>query len=220
MTGRTVFEEEMAQLKNDIVLIADTVSVQLKEIWSALYREDEARLFELIEYDENVNELELEVNEKATLLIAKQQPVASDLRKILAGLRITNDLERIGDLAVDIAKAGMRIETVSKTYRNELAVLFEEVSAMLEYTRSAYVESDISQANHAADKDDEIDSRYAAYIRSLFQESSVNNADLSLESLMQYAFIARFLERIADYCTNISESIVYEVEGMQLDLNE
>lgn len=220
MTGRTVFEEEMAELKNDIVLIADTVSAQLKEIWAALHREDESRLYELIEYDQKVNELELEINEKETLLIARQQPVASDLRKILAGIRITNDLERIGDLAVDIAKAGMRIETPSEGYKNELSLLFEQVEDMLEKTNFAYAKSDISRANRAANEDDDIDSRYAVFIRSIFQDSSGKTSQVSLESLMQYAFIARFLERIADYCTNISESIVFEVEGRQLDLNE
>lgn len=219
MTIRNLFEEELKRLKNEVVRLAEKVENAFQRSIEAVQKDDVQAMDEIIEADEEINDLELTINENATLLIAKQQPVASDLRKIVVCLKVSSYLERIGDLTVDIAKAGKRLHD-NKTFKQHEAPLWEmaeKANKMIREAIVAFDAADIFEAQKIAAEDDEIDRAYGAFVKSLFNMQIENNDDV--EQLTQLAFISRYVERIADYCTNISEWIIYEVNGKRIDLN-
>lgn len=219
MTYRNIFDEELKQLKSEVVKLAEKVEVTYERALVALQEENVEEMDIIIEDDQKINDLELKINENATLLIAKQQPVASDLRKIIVSLKISSDLERMGDLTVDIAKAGKRLQN-NKKFKDHEAPLWqmaEKVGKMIKEAISAFETSNILDAQKIASKDDEIDNAYGAFVKSIFNINFETSDDI--EQLTQLAFISRYVERIADYCTNISEWVIYEVNGERIDLN-
>ncbi|MCR6111481.1 phosphate signaling complex protein PhoU [Bacillus sp. A301a_S52] len=219
MPTRETFETNLAELKEDIMFLGTMVEKAFEATLDAVVHADEAKFDDIISNDKYINELELEINEKATLLIAKQQPVASDLRKIIVTLKVSSDLERMGDLTVDMAKAAKRIEDRDKVshYMEDLMAMAEKAKDMLRKVLAAYRSSDVIKAQLIAALDDEIDAAYGEFVQSIFK-MAISGHD-SPEYITQMAFISRYIERIADYSTNIAEWIVYEVNGQRFDLN-
>lgn len=219
MAMRESFLGELTDLKEEIMLLGSMVERAFKETMNAFHTKDYTKLDRIIDNDQNINALELEINEKATLLIAKQQPVASDLRKIIVSLKVSSDLERMGDLAVDMAKAADRIHHSAKfeEYEISLIQMAEKAQSMMKSVLKAYRDSQVIDAQHIASLDDDVDTAYGEFIRGIFNVNITSKDDT--EYVTQMAFIARYIERIADYCTNIAEWIIYEVNGQRFDLN-
>lgn len=219
MSVRNQFEVELRELKKEVMKLAEKIKNAFQGVVHAVQENNVQVMDEIIEADEKINDLELSINEKATFLIAKQQPVASDLRKIIVSLKVSSDLERMGDLTVDIAKAGKRLQNNAKfkAYEAPLWEMAEKVNEMIQVTLEAFDQSNILNAQKIAAKDDEIDHAYGSFVKSMFNIDLENNDDV--EQLTQLAFISRYVERVADYCTNISEWIIYEVNGERIDLN-
>ncbi|MCR6095681.1 phosphate signaling complex protein PhoU [Salipaludibacillus agaradhaerens] len=219
MPTRETFETNLAELKEDIMFLGTMVEKAFEATIDAVVHADEGKFDDIISNDKYINELELEINEKATLLIAKQQPVASDLRKIIVTLKVSSDLERMGDLTVDMAKAAKRIEDREKVdnYMEDLLAMAEKAQDMLRKVLAAYRASDVIKAQLIASLDDEIDAAYGDFVQSIFKMAIAGHD--SPEYITQMAFISRYIERIADYSTNIAEWIVYEVNGQRFDLN-
>lgn len=166
-----------------------------------------------------INDLQAVIEQKCILLIATQQPFALDLRKVVAGFKISMYLERMADLAVDLAKLTIRIgqEELIKPLIDipRMGVLVQE---MLNLGLKAYVKEDYTAASEMAMMDDTIDKIYAHVfedLRIIMMEhpNKVTQANYLL-------FACRFLERMGDYCTNIAEEIVYLCSGKRVDLNE
>lgn len=219
MTVRENFNLEMIELKEEIKLLGSMVEKAFLETMDAFHNKDHAKFEQIIEDDKYINAIELDINEKATLLIAKQQPVASDLRKIIVALKVSSDLERMGDLAVDMAKAAERLHDSEKfdAYEISLLEMANKARVMLKKVLIAYKESRVIDAQHVASMDDVVDAAYGEFIRKIIHVTITDKSDI--EHITQMTFIARYIERIADYCTNISEWIIYEVNGQRFDLN-
>jgi phosphate transport system protein len=169
--------------------------------------------------DLEINDLYAVIEEKCVLLIATQQPLAGDLRKVVAGFKISIYLERMGDLSVDLAKLTIRIgqEPLIKPLI-DIPRMSALVLEMLNLGLKTYVQDDCQTAAQMSLIDDEIDLIYSQVfgeLRAIMMEdpNKVTQANYLL-------FACRFLERLGDYCTNIAEEIVYICTGKRVDLNE
>lgn len=218
MKTREVFHDGLKQLRKSIIVLGKEVEFAFSESIKAFETNDLIKFNEIKKNDYKINQLELSINEKATLLIAKQQPVASDLRKIITAIKISSDLERVGDLAVDIAKAAKRIpQTGNGIDTSKLMEMSKIAREMLEKSLIAYQNENVLEAQQIATVDDQVDELYAQFIKEIFKNGSTMPSEI--EQLTQLAFMARYIERIADYATNIAELVIYEVNGQYYDLN-
>ncbi|OIJ18397.1 phosphate transport system regulatory protein PhoU [Anaerobacillus alkalidiazotrophicus] len=218
MHTRETFHSGLSGLKESIVKLGEQVDQAFHHAMDAFVNNDFEKIQNIKENDLKINQQELVVNEKATLLIARQQPVASDLRKIIVAFKISSDLERVGDLAVDICKAAERIPKtemeIDTTILVEMAII---ASGMVTNALRAYESGNVLEAQQIAHLDDQVDDMYARFVKQLF--NIVISDQLEIEQVTQLAFISRYIERIADYATNIAELIIYEVNGQYFDLN-
>ncbi|MBU9710296.1 phosphate signaling complex protein PhoU [Evansella tamaricis] len=219
MTIRGQFVSELSELKGEIMRLGAMVERAFDETIEAIRKKQYAKLDDIIDNDKNINDLELAINDKATLMIAKQQPVASDLRKIIVSLKVSSDLERMGDLSVDMAKSALRLnDRINlEKFEEELLSMASKAKIMIKAVLIAYRDSNVLEAQKIAAMDDDVDSAYGKFIQSIFEVVAVETG--ITEQVTQMAFISRYIERIADYCTNIAEWIIYEVNGKRFDLN-
>lgn len=218
MLTRENFAEQLAALNFQVMDLGELAKRALDQSIHALENQNVDLALQVIEEDAKINALDEEINENATWLIAKEQPLATDLRKIIAVIKVTTDIERIGDLAVNIAKSVSRIgeqkflEPFVKI--TQMAVITQE---MIDNILVAFNEKDIYKAREVAEKDDEVDEMYGVVIAELMGLMTKNPAYIA--QFIQLSFICRYLERAADHATNISEAIIYLVKGKRYDLN-
>ncbi|WP_088033283.1 phosphate signaling complex protein PhoU [Evansella clarkii] len=219
MVIREQFSTSLSSLKEEVLSLGSMAEEALAETMKAVSRHDSEKLNIIITNDRLINNKELIINENATLLITKQQPVASDLRKVVVSLKISSDLERIGDLSVDIAKAALRINELpgGQGFEQEIQKMGARTNEMLKAVISAYRDGNVLEAQKIAAIDDEIDKAYGEFVQSIFKTAVLELG--MIENITQLAYISRYIERIADYSTNIAEWIIYEVNGRRFDLN-
>ena len=210
MDHKRVFDQEMAQVKDLILKMGVMVQGLIKRSVESLKDLNQQKAEEVIKDDEKVDQLELEINEKCVQLVALRQPEASDLRFLMTGMRLVTDLERIGDLAEDIAQR--TLELADKPLPKPLidiprmAQLAQEAVAL---ALDAFVNSDITKAKLIWDKEKEVDQlrdRVQDELMELMQKdaSTVSRA-------MPLLLASRHLERISDHATNIAEDVIYMV---------
>ncbi|SDB96893.1 phosphate transport system protein [Pelagirhabdus alkalitolerans] len=216
---REQFEEELLDVKNQVNQLAKNVLDQLDKSMDSLKFHNNQLALEIIEEDIKIDNLDLSINEQVVRLIAKQQPVATDLRHLIATIRITTDLERMADHAKNIARVTTKLkESESREVDPIIITMHELATEMLEKAIVAYKEEDITLAKELADKDDEMDKLYAKLLEEVVMYSTDSIEER--EWMIQTTLCARFLERFGDYLTNISESITYMVKGYNIDLNK
>ena len=174
---------------------------------------------QVISKDEKINEYELVIEESILKLIATQQPIASDLRRIAAGFKIITDLERMGDNAVDIAKTIIRIgdEPLIKPLI-DIPRMAEITQKMLNQALESYIKGDVGMAETLSAQDDVVDGLHAQIIRELVSYMLENPK--TIKQATHLMFVSRFLERIADHTTNIGENVIYMITAERKDLNE
>ncbi|MCA0986043.1 phosphate signaling complex protein PhoU [Guptibacillus algicola] len=218
MVVRENFQEQLDEIKAQLLELGSLAQLAVDDSIKALKNQDVEKALEIIDNDHKINELEEEINEKVIWLIAKEQPLASDLRRLISALKISTDVERVGDLAVNIAKSIIRIgDKPFVKPIEEIPALAEKANNMLREVLSSFYEEDVNQAKDVADADDEIDNMYGRLVKELL-ELMTKYPD-SISQIQQLAFICRYIERIGDHCTNISESVIYVVKGKRYDLN-
>lgn len=216
---RGTFETSLEELNTNILEMGEMVEDALELAISGFSEDNIEKLDKVIKEDIKINQYEININEKVTLMIAKQQPVAKDLRKVIVALKISSDLERVGDLAVDIAKVSKRLsdkEEKFKQKKKELLAIAKVAQHMITDALDAYQEKDVLKSQKIAQLDDSVDKEYGTFIRELFK---ANPHSTSAEQITNLAFIGRYIERIADYATNLAEWVVYEANGQYFDLN-
>jgi phosphate transport system protein len=218
MNIRGKFQSDLDELKNSLLELGTLAEVAMIRSIDALKNQDLEEAKKIIEDDYKINELEKKINEHAILLIMKQAPVASDLRRIVTVLKISSDLERVGDLAVNIAKSVQHMRNTPFLKKIEdIPYMASLAQKMLANVLDAYYKEDAALANTTAKLDDEIDAMYGSLIQELLGLMAVHPKSIS--QITQLAFICRYIERIADHATNISESTIYLVRGEQYRLN-
>jgi len=162
--------------------------------------------------DRKIDQLEMDVDEMVTNLLALHQPVAKDLRLILACLKMSNDLERVADHAVNIAKGARRMDRIGPTTPEPQLVEMARVGReMLSDTLSAFVRGDAQAARAVCVRDDEVDALNRALFKLMM--SKMTQHPESINAAMQVLLVSRNLERVGDMATNIAEDVVFLVEG-------
>lgn len=217
MGTRRQFVNDLEELNNLIIEIAKLSREALNDAMDALFHQNLDKAKQIIDNDYLIDRKELEINDKAILLIAKQQPVAMDLRRIIIALRIVTDLERMADNAKNIAKSTLLLGKNYSAIPNDLKKMHEMITDMLQHAILAFVNEDTKIASKLAEMDDKVDKQYKLVVTELLGETATNPD--KIQYVMQVAFSARYLERYADHITNIGESILYLVKGENFNLN-
>ncbi|WP_067730431.1 phosphate signaling complex protein PhoU [Oceanobacillus damuensis] len=217
MTTRNQFQNELDVLKDDIIKLANAAGQALDESIDSLFNQDVDLARHVIENDRKIDRKELEINDKTILLIAKQQPVATDLRRVITVLKILTDIERMGDNAKNIATSTIHLGKNKSAIPADLKEMHKMTNDMLYSSMQAFKYEDISVARKLAGMDDEVDRLYKTIISELLGETATHPD--KIQYVMQIAFCARYLERFADHITNVGESILYLVKGENFNLN-
>lgn len=219
MIQRKEFDQNLEDLRQLLRQMGEHVEHALAEAISALQALDSAKAKEIVERDAELNRMEEQVMEIGSRLIVTQQPVAKDLRRILVAFKISSDLERMGDLAIDIAKVTTRLEG-QKLIKPliDIPKMSELVILMLRESLQSYLDENTDLAYKMARDDDEVDHLYSQMIHELYAFMIANPE--SLQQAMLLTLVGRYIERIADHATNIGESAVYLVTGHRPDLNQ
>jgi phosphate transport system protein len=216
---RQQFDASLQELRKALIAMGEKVETAILDSVRAL-RDNDLELAErVIANDPSLNEAEEKIIEMGTNLIALQQPVAKDLRRILVSFRMASDLERMGDLAVDIAKVVRRIngEPLMKPLV-DIPRMAEIVQIMTNDSLRAYTEENVDLAYKMAKMDDDVDHLHSQILRELFVLMADNPKTINQAILL--CFVSRYLERMADHATNIGESVVYLAMGKRPDLNQ
>ncbi|HWC07189.1 MAG TPA: phosphate signaling complex protein PhoU, partial [Gemmatimonadota bacterium] len=179
---------------------------------TAVKRLDAQAAQQTILADRDVDALELEIEERAINLLARRQPMAGDLRTLIAVLKISNDLERVGDHAVNIAQCAKRLaEALPMPQPSELDQMAELSTGMLRDAITAFIERDVALARNVCMRDEEVD-RYNDAVFRLMLSRMAENTNTVIPAL-QMMLVARNLERVADLATNLAEDVIYIVEA-------
>ncbi|MBB6673850.1 phosphate signaling complex protein PhoU [Cohnella nanjingensis] len=218
MTVRKEFDRGLGEMQTLLAEMGDRVERALAEAMDALESLNAIKARKIVKADLELNRLEERVTDLGAKLLATQQPVAKDLRRILAAFKIASDLERMGDLAVDIAKVVLRLEgqTLIKPLI-DLPRMGEIVRVMIGDAVQSFVQENVDLAYKMAKDDDLVDALYSQIIRELLTIMVEDPKTISQATLL--SFVGRYIERIADHATNIGESTVYLVTGSRPDLN-
>jgi phosphate transport system protein len=219
MVVRGKFEEDLKTLHEKLLELGNFAINALTQSLQALENKDIELALKILEDDAEANILEEEINDFAILLIAKQQPVAVDLRRLIVAIKIATDIERMADFAVNIAKSTIRIGNEPLVKPIEHIKQMHALSLeMLKLSLEAYNEGDLGKAKQVAQMDDQVDDLYGQTIKDLL--SLAQSKPEQLAQITQLSFISRYLERAADHVTNIAENVFYLVKGKRYDLNQ
>jgi phosphate transport system protein len=208
----TVFDDELQMLKEKILKMGSLVEDALKSSIQALVERDKVVAERVIENDRIINTLDVEIDEESIRLIALRQPMAGDLRFITTAMKITTDLERMGDLAVNVAERALELneEPILKPYI-DIPRMREIAQGMTRDALDAFVRKDKKLAMDVIMRDDEVDDLKHDVLQELAFFMAQDPTTVS--RAMKISFVAQYLERLADHATNIAEMVIYLVEG-------
>ena len=220
--ARTDYQSSLEELRDDVLYMSELVADRLRTGLDALERKDERLAQEVIEGDDEINEMYLELEGECVDLIALQQPVASDLRFIAASFKIITDLERIGDLAVNLG--GYTLDAERDLFPDvDMQRIGMTTLDMLEDAMQAYANEDVERCYAVADRDDEVDAMCEAasevVVRDLIEGDYLADGedDAEIKSLMQdvsrLLLTIRDLERVGDHAVNIAARTLYMAEN-------
>ena len=205
-------QKELDRLKKRILALGAMVEERVRMARNSIETRDGQLAQKIIELDHEIDESEIEIEEECLKILALHQPVAVDLRFLSAVIKINNDLERIGDEAVNIAQ---RVLIISKREKLEIpfdySLMAEKAEYMLKESLDSVVNMDLDIAVNVCASDDEVDDlQNEAY--DIIKQAIKNNPE-RVGYLINLLLISRHLERIADHATNIAEEVVYMIEG-------
>ena len=207
------YDEELEALTAELSRMGGLAEVEVADSIRAIARRDVALAQAVIGRDARLDEIEVDIERRAIRLVALRQPVADDLRRTVAALKISMNLERCGDLAKNIAKRALVIaesEPVTPLTRS-IERMGELVSARLKDVLDAFAARDIDRARTVWQRDNEVDEHYDSIFRELLTYMMADPRTIT--SCAHLLFVAKNLERIGDHATNIAELIQYEVTG-------
>lgn len=205
-------QREIEKLKKQILVLGTLVEDSLRQAVTGIEKKDEQIARTVINDDNKIDQMEVEVEEECLKIIALHQPVAIDLRFIIAVLKINNDLERIGDLASNISKRAIDlIKHNPVVVPEKLYDMVDKSKDMVKNSLDALVNMDTRLANHVCEMDDAVDDLNQKIYREV--EQDIHKNPENLESLINILSVSRCLERIADHATNIAEDVIYMIEG-------
>ncbi len=209
---RHSFDKELEQLHDLMVKMAGLVEESIENSIMALKKQDLDLARKVYESDDEVDELEGRIEKICINLIARQQPLAKDLRTISTALKIITDMERIADHAADIAELTIRMADMKYIKPLvDIPHMAELAKKMVIRSIDSYIKQDIALAQEVCDSDDEVDDLFSKIVLELI--NIMKNNPETVEQATDFMFIVKYLERIGDHATNIAEWVVFNVTG-------
>ncbi|MGG3282135.1 phosphate signaling complex protein PhoU [Paenibacillus solani] len=219
MIRRIEFDQQLNELKTLLQDMGKHTEEALANSVKSLQALDAEQAQAVIKNDVQLNTMEEQIMDIGSRLIVTQQPVAKDLRRILVAFRIASDLERMGDLARDVAKVTIRLQG-QKLIKPlvDLPRMSDLVRVMVAESIESYLTENTDLAYKMAQDDDQVDHLYSVILQDLY--THLTSGPDSANQAMLLIMVGRYIERIADHATNIGESTVYLVTGHRPDLNQ
>ena len=216
---RNRFDRQLEQLNNELIEMGNLVEHAIQSAVTALVKQDVDQAKAAIEFDQEVDRQERDIEALCMKLLLQQQPVARDLRLISAALKMITDMERIGDQAADISE--ITIFLSKEQYVSDLSLMNQmamETILMVTHSVEAFVQKDLNLAKSVIDHDDVVDKLFDDIKQQLIEliQKNVANSEQAADLLM----VAKYLERIGDHATNIAEWVIYSITGVHESLND
>jgi len=209
------FREELEALQSRLLEMGGLAEERVRAALHGLVQREAAAIHKVLSGDEPINQLHIEVDNRCFRLLALHQPMATDLRAIVAAVKINTDLERVGDLAVNIAEAAMRyISHPPVKQLIDIPQMGDIAQAMLRDALDAYVKRDTELATKVLNEDDRLDSLKTQVFRDLLTHMLQNQR--TVEPSLDLILVSRHLERIGDHATNIAEDVIFMVSALDV----
>ena len=209
------FQEELEALQGRLLEMGGLAEERVRAAVHGLAARDTAAIDKVLRGDEPVNRLHIEIDERCFRLLALYQPMATDLRAIVAAVKINTDLERVGDLAVNIAEAAQRYvghAPVKKLI--DIPKMGDIAQSMLRDALDAYVKRDTALAHHVLNEDDQLDGLKTQVFRELL--TYMLQDPTTVEPALDLILVSRHLERIGDHATNVAEDVIFMVSALDV----
>ena len=209
------FVSELGDLQNKLLEMGGLVETSIHTTIRSLVERDESLMADIWQSEDRINQLDIEIDEKATRLLALNQPVARDLRFLTAAIKINSDLERMGDLAINLAQ-----RSISLLNRPQVKPLVDiphmskTVESMVRKSLDAFVRRDEELARSVLLSDDEVDDLKNMIYRELLD--LIEHGEAPAGPGFDLIFVAHNLERIADHATNIAEDVLFLIKGVDV----
>jgi phosphate transport system protein len=210
--SRSTFHQQLDDVQRDLIRTAARVTESIMRGTEALLALDLAEAQELIDADDEIDVLTLDIEERCFTILARQQPMASDMRAIVTAIRLTSEIERSGDLMVNVAKGIRRLygSVIPLPLHSLLRAMAEEAVRLYSLAMDAYADGDANLAGALDDMDDRLDQLHKDYIQAILEL----HADVrDVQMAVQLALVGRYYERIGDHAVNIGERVQYMVTG-------
>jgi len=209
------YESELSQLRESLLVMGAQVEKMLRASLRALVERDSVTAESTMALDKEINRLEIEIDSLCLRILARRQPVASDLRFITMVLKVVTDLERVGDMTVNICERVVELneEEPLKPYV-DLVAMAQAAEGMLRDALDAFVDGDTDRAHSVIENDAIVDAYYKSVFRDLLTYMMENPRNIYRATRVQS--IAKYIERIADHATNVAEMVVFMVRGKDI----
>jgi phosphate transport system protein len=209
------YEQELGRLRQSVLLMGARVENMIGRALKAFQVRDIALAAETIDLDLEVDQLEIDIDRACIRILARRQPVASDLRFITTALKIVTDLERIGDLATNVCERVRELDDVKlPAVRACIVEMGEAAHDMVREALDAFIAGDDGRAVRVLERDNHVDAIYARLFPALLEQMTPDES--SVLSAQRLQSVGKYLERIADHATNIAEMVVFMVRGEDL----
>ena len=211
VTSRKYYEMELQQLNASLLEMGEMIRMAIGGAVTALLEFDHEKAREIIAYDEQIDRQNREIEQQCYTLLLSQQPVAGDLRMVSAALKMTTDMERIGDHAADISEIELMLENLPTLSCAPIRQMATETSVMLIKSLEAFAQRDEEKANWVIGRDDVVDDLFDT-VKSELIEAIRQNADNG-EAATDLLMAAKYFERIGDHATNIAQWAIFSITG-------
>ncbi len=209
---RQTFLAQLEELNNDVIKMGSILELSMNEMIGVIHDKDVEKAKKIIDRDDEIDMLEQQIEKECINIIAKQQPLASDLRKITSIMKIITDIERIADQCADISEYVIKLNKYPQMEAPKtLESMIEAMKKMVINTIDSFVEGDVEKAKSVIEADDEVDGDFEKITDEL--SLTMQNKPELVPQCICYLMMIKYLERMADHATNIAEWITYIVTG-------
>ena len=216
MSPRTVYELQLKKLSQSLEIMGSQVECVYDSLFDAMKQNDQETISRIIRNDRVVKDMEREIESQCLTLITRQQPVAGDLHRISAAIKVVTDLERVGDHVVDMAELMERLHTTDPdSFSSRFEPMVKETRSLLRLAVDAYIDSDLEEARKAIDGDDVIDDLFNQVKSDLIEHLKKDSKDS--DSCVDVLMLAKYLEKIGDHAVNIGEWAIFKETGRHFD---
>lgn len=212
MTTRTIFEQELTSLRDDLKKMCFLVEGVYEKLFSAMQIGDRSTILDISEQDHQVRDMEKQIESRCLSLLTRQQPLARDLRMVSASLKVVTDIRRVGDHVVDMAELILRMDGKDfGAYSTHLDEMVKETKEMFHDSVSAFLKRSKDEAQRVIDTDDTIDDLFNVVKEELIEHLKQGTADP--DNCIDILMIAKYLEKIGDHAVNVGEWEIFQETG-------